>query len=487
MNVSDMRTTESNDFVRRNLGKVVGLALLSLLCSCSKHNPKGVTLVNPPSSAMANSIHFQYAVYLLPTTSSHNLNALTALRDALEKFPEMKLVDEIPEQPQGMYISARLERHAREKYAPPSMKSLRYSGRGLTASQARELQECKEALLLDFSHPKKYVWAGLRAANAIMDELVQKTGGFAWDDETREVFSAKEWHDRRIGSWVGETPDVSNETVIHIYDNERSVRAITLGMSKMGLPDVTMNSSTWSSENQMGNLMNIFSQCLAEGQAIREAGDFKLDLHTVKNSHVRDHHFRSIKGKGIGVACLSVTPGQWEEGDPKNRLIYLGSNKYPGPDADAKQESMISSFFGSEDAISKINHTEELLAASAKAKAELPDLQKAFAATLQPGEYIDVKAPFATPGGGREWMWVDVTKWKGDDIEGILENDPEEAPGLRAGQRVNVRQQDVFDYMHHFDNRTEGNTTGEIIKKMTESEGGPKPITGSITLPECDD
>lgn len=84
-------------------------------------------------------------------------------------------------------------------------------------------------------------------------------------------------------------------------------------------------------------------------------------------------------------------------------------------------------------------------------------------------------------------MWVEVTKWKGDDIEGILENDPEEVPGLRAGQRVNVRQQDVFDYLHNFDNTTEGNTTGEIIKKMTENEGGLKPTAGSITLPKCDD
>jgi uncharacterized protein YegJ (DUF2314 family) len=436
---------------------------------------------------MANSIHFQYAVYLLPTASAHNRNVLAGLRDVLRKFPEMKLVDEIPAQPQSTYISAHFEEHAREKYAPPSMKLLRYSGRGLTATQARELQECKEALLLDFSHPKKYVWTGLRTADAIVDELVQRTGGFAWDDETREVFSAKEWHDRRIGSWGGETPDVSEETVIHIYDNEHSVRAITLGMSKMGLPDVTMNSSTWSSESQIGNLINIFSQCLAEGQAIRQAGDFKLDLQTVKNSHVRHHHFSSIKGKGLGVACVSLRPAQWEEGDPKNRLIHLGSDKYPGPDSDAQQESMISSFFGSEDAVSKINHNEELLAASIRAKAKLPDLQKAFAAGLQPGEYVDVKAPFATEGGGREWMWVEVTKWKGDDIEGILENDPQEVPGLRAGQRVNVSQQEVFDYLHHFDNRTEGNSTGEIIKKMTENEGGPKPTAGSITLPKCDD
>jgi len=64
-----------------------------------------------------------------------------------------------------------------------------------------------------------------------------------------------------------------------------------------------------------------------------------------------------------------------------------------------------------------VRHNEELLAASARAKAKLPELQKAFTAGLQPGEFIDLKAPFPTPDGGTEWMWVEVTSWKDDKIK----------------------------------------------------------------------
>jgi uncharacterized protein YegJ (DUF2314 family) len=132
---------------------------------------------------------------------------------------------------------------------------------------------------------------------------------------------------------------------------------------------------------------------------------------------------------------------------------------------------MISSFFGSEDSLVKVHHNEELLAASARAKAKLAELQKAFAAGLQPGEFIDLKAPFRTPDGGTEWMWVEVTSWKNDKIKGLLDNDPSYLSDLHAGQVVEVRQEDIFDYIRHYSNkRTEGNTTSDMIRKMEESK-----------------
>lgn len=128
---------------------------------------------------------------------------------------------------------------------------------------------------------------------------------------------------------------------------------------------------------------------------------------------------------------------------------------------------MIMSFLGGSDANKHIEHTEELLAASREARTKLPELRKAFNAGLQPGEYIEVKAPFQTLNGGDEWMWVEVTVWKGDSIKGILDNDPEEVPYLHAGQVVEVKEKDVFDYLHHYpDKHTEGNTTGQVIDKM---------------------
>src|SRR5262249_31199987 len=160
------------------------------------------------------------------------------------------------------------------------------------------------------------------------------------------------WHEKRLASWTDEIPDVSGQTVIHVYPNGDFARAITLGMSKMGLPDVVVQETTWSSDNQVGNLINIFSQSIAERQTPHEGNQYRLDLHTIKNPRLREHQFKDLTGNA--VACLTLADANWEEGDPKNRLVRLDADRYSGDDPHAKQDSMISSFFGSQDSITKV-------------------------------------------------------------------------------------------------------------------------------------
>ena len=101
---------------------------------------------------------------------------------------------------------------------------------------------------------------------------------------------------------------------------------------------------------------------------------------------------------------------------------------------------------------------------------KMNELKKAFNAGLAPGEYIEVKAPFATPDGNNEWMWVEITVWNGDTIKGLLKNEPYEIPTLHGGQIVEVKQQDIFDYIRRYaDGKEEGNQTSAIILKMQAS------------------
>ena len=83
-----------------------------------------------------------------------------------------------------------------------------------------------------------------------------------------------------------------------------------------------------------------------------------------------------------------------------------------------------------------------------------------------------VKGPFKTASGGNEWMWIEVVRWKGSKIEGILENDPFQVPNLKAGARVEVEEDSIFDYIYrHADGTREGNETSALI----EGQGNPKP------------
>ncbi|MCR6650481.1 MAG: hypothetical protein NVV73_02750 [Cellvibrionaceae bacterium] len=91
-------------------------------------------------------------------------------------------------------------------------------------------------------------------------------------------------------------------------------------------------------------------------------------------------------------------------------------SQQPGNSVQERQQALLSKIFGSKSAIVYVNHSSEIEAASALAREKLPQLAEDFKSGLQPGEYIYLKAAFATPDGGREWMWFEVVAWEAEQI-----------------------------------------------------------------------
>lgn len=453
---------------------VVAALALAVCTSCSEKQSGGAEKSKqesiPAGVLMDQSIRFQYAIYYLPSSS---VDPLVALRELLskEKSPLM-LADELPDKPGQPVVCGHSLTELQTQYAPPDMQSLQYFGRGLTRNQAEQLQESRQVFIMDFTHNEVHVWEGLRTANRIAEALARETGGLLWDEETREVFTPDEWHRKRAQAWTDGFPNVSDHTTIHAYKSGEYVRTITLGMAKFGLPDVVAEDFSWSLNRTMGHLINLFCQSMAEGAVIDRPGEYDLDIRKIQNGEVRDPQISSLKTNATAVALLSLKKGKWEDGDPENRLIELRFDRYSGRDVHAKQEELLSSLFGWEDSVTPVKHNEELLAASRMAKQKLPMIRKAFVDGLDPGEFIQVKAPFKTPDGGQEWMWVEVSAWEGDNIKGLLKNEPFNIPSLHGGQIVKVKQEDVFDYIRRFpDGTEEGNETGGIIQKMQQAGG----------------
>ncbi len=458
--------------------------LILLLTSCSRTTVPAEAHEDtlPAGSAMADSIRFTYAVYLLPggNNNSQEISRLIA------RYKTFKLVDEIPEHQSGMVVSAHFITDVQKAYAPPSLDSLKYRGEGLSPQQEQALEKSRDAVVLEFAHPKASVWTALREATILVVDLARRTGGLIFDEETRQVFTPDAWKKKRIDSWPAsvEVPRVSQQFTIDVYQLGEYDRAVTLGLSKMGLPDLVLQELPESSSGQAGNVINYVAQRLAEGQELTTSGKLRLDLHAIVNVPERDDALKSLKSGALATACLFLKPGKRDDGDPKNRLIEISADLYSGPDPHAKLENLFSSLVGAEDHEVKVQHTEELLQESQKAKAKLPELQRAFLAGLAPGEYIMLKAPFKTASGGNEWMWVEVTRWRGKTITGTLENDPSEIPDLHAGQVVEIWQDDVFDYIRHFsDGHTEGNTTGAILEKL--QQGTEQPLRSHGEMPKC--
>ena len=447
---------------------IIGLlSFMGLLCVACKRRAEPPNAV--PISMMANSIKFEYAVYLLP--KSANDSEAVFRKSVAKNFTKLKIMEEVSTNSAEAVVSGHYQRNVPKEYAPPKFESLRYSGHGLTPEQEHALQKTKEAFVLQFAHPRELVWTALRNADVLVEEVARETHGLVWDEATREVFTPDAWHERRLASWPDGIPDIHTQTVVHIYQDGEFLREITLGMEKAGLPDVVVESASWSTESQIAGLINAFCQLIAEGQLLAIPGKAEMNVQTIRNNAVRTERIKSFYANATGIAHLYLKSGQKQDGDADNRLIEITAERYTGPDIHAKQERMVSCTFGAEpDKVKYIEHDDQLLDASRKARLKLAELKEAFRKGLPPGEHIDLKAPFETS-SGHEWMWVEVTGWKNQKVTGLLENEPADVADLHAGQVVEVKEEDVFDYIHYYaDGHEQGNTTGEIIKHMEDQE-----------------
>lgn len=415
-------------------------------------------------------VSYQFAIYLIPDCGK--APAITATKHAQTLLPNFNLVTSINNPAKKPSLNIKVIDDALTEYSPPDEQSLHYFGRGISAEDGKKLQKSNNAILLNFTYPVDYVLTGMQEALLFTKKLAQTCNGLIWDESTREIFSPDAWHEKRIASWGKDGPNIIDHTVIHAYKNTEFIRAISLGMQKFNLPDIVVNDFVWSNNEQMGHLINIVGQSFIEGSKIDDSLILEVNLHGLKNEALKKKIAPLMKENASTQAAIPLKPATHEEGDPNNYLLEINFDAQEGNRLQEKQEAFISQFFGSESKIIYIKPDERIKAASAAAKKKLPKLKDDFNRGLKPGEYIYVKAPFATPDGSDEWMWVEVIGWD-KQIKGILQNEPFNIPTLRAGAEVYVSQDKIFDYIRNYpDGTTDGNETSKLIEALDGKTNG---------------
>lgn len=242
-------------------------------------------------------------------------------------------------------------------------------------------------------------------------------------------------------------------------------------MRKLALPELAVDEVVATASMPIAWIINSIGQRMIEGQQPDADGWFDLDLRAIQHPAVRERALADLKSNGTARGRFKLLPAPPEEGDADNRLLTIGFQGYEGPDLSARQDAALSALFGRTDWVKQVTHDDELEAASQRARKKLPALRAVIQRGLRPGELVQVKLPFATPDGGNEWMWVEVLRWNGDTIEGVLSNEPFDVPDLHAGQRVTGSMDDVFDYLYRReDGEVEGNETSAIIERMQGEE-----------------
>jgi uncharacterized protein YegJ (DUF2314 family) len=411
----------------------------------------------PTGSLLAPDFSYVLAVYHLPRPKGDPVKVATSLAAKQALKTSRAPLDRPPRVPTVAVMSV-------PSAEAPAIDSsaLQHFGRGLSNAQLTALAASERVTVLEFSGPGSSALATYRKALALATAVARESGGLVWDDEARFMFSPEAWSQRETGWSPDGLPDVAAQLAIHAYRDGELLRIITLGMRKFALPDVVVNQVP-SGRVQMEALVNLLCQRLVEGARLEKPGQLTLSLDEVRHATVRGDVIKSLLPEARRRTVLHLGIGRRDEGDPENRLVEI---LFPGTAPQVAQVASIAELFGKKDSLIGARHDKELLAASERARRKALALKPRYAKTPPLNERLSVKAPFKTKDGGNEWMWVEVVRWEGSTIKGILQNDPYEVPNLKAGARVDVDEKTIFDYiLSKPDGTQEGNETGALIEK----------------------
>ncbi|HEY5745346.1 MAG TPA: DUF2314 domain-containing protein [Chryseolinea sp.] len=278
-------------------------------------------------------------------------------------------------------------------------------------------------------------------------------------------YSPGTWKVGRVAAFPDNTINCSSLVTIRTTREDGFCRAVTRGMSSFGLPEISVKNFPCSNRDNFEGLVSAVAQTLIENPFIDQNSRLLIELKKIKNKNMRHQYLQGNADNALLTTSVKLKAVQPQEGDNHWHQLFIAFENpdYASPQEEAHQ--LVADLFGFEETHMKTEHDEELLKASENAKKRLPELRTLFNKGLEPGYSITVKAPFKTPDEDNEWMWVEVTQWTDERIEGVLLNDPFGIPDLKVGAIVVISQLEVFDYMLNKPNgTTEGNETEKILK-----------------------
>jgi uncharacterized protein YegJ (DUF2314 family) len=299
----------------------------------------------------------------------------------------------------------------------------------------------------------------LRAADAIALEAARKAHGWVLDEMSGVGYTAEQFATHVPGDAV----DVRKTIVIHSVRGDDGMPFLdTMGMSKLGLPELRVGTAASSDVRSMARLINATAQHLSAHPETSVPGTLNVDFASLPG----DWELAEIRKRG-GTAKIAWHV-RWVAEDGLQDLELV-----PGTGSGAEDAAtLIDNCLGKvSDPLTTVGDDvqAELDAAAEHARKDLVALRSHFAHGVPDKEELSIKAPFDAEDGRTEWMWVDVLAWKGDTFSGTLDNDPEWVHSIRRGSKVSVPLAQVADYVHvHADGTRSGQYSVEILEK---SEG----------------
>lgn len=317
-------------------------------------------------------------------------------------------------------------------------------------------------LVSDFSADDTGFWNALAACHAVMEKTV--------DPVCFDPIRMSLRDPAPVSGWV----KVTDHIIVPFSVQEDGLGWMTSkGMNKFGLPEIEFTGVPPALASDLIDVMNGLAGYLV--RQARSARDNSLALPEVLDFPVREL-IESLKEPGAEASSadanldafrtrLGLTYCPAEEEDMSSFLTV-----HPPPDFDHSQENwyyqILEDLWGRKQTL--VNVEGDLLnQAHKRAREELPVLKERFTAGLSPGEIAMVKCGFPYGDGDeQEFMWVTLEQWQGERLVGLLSNHPVHRTDLEAGQRLELAEEDIFDWtLHDSSGNWLGGYTDSIVRE----------------------
>lgn len=445
------------------------LLFLPLLAHAAEPSPKAAAPAKAPGTPfpqqVLHSAELYYSVLLFHPTAPKGDVVAEANKLLAAKYKELSGAWKAGAPTPEVVVEA----VSQDKLDPIDEDHLRYFARKVEPEERKRLAGAKHATALNFHIPFAKRHESLLAAMRFSHQLAAEQKALLWDAETREYFSPRSWKETRVDGWSGGVPSLPSHITMHVYADGGAQRMITLGMVKLGLPDLVVEQVPGSMTSDMGKLVNGVAQLLAEGLGVSANGELAVDLTRVKDAKVQRMVTADDPKTAKRNAKLWAIEGRRDSGDPENPLLEIA---FPGSgSAHARQLAALDALFGKKpDSLTAAPPGDpELEAVARKARARLNELRPRITKGIHPPEVLLVKAGFRTDDDNLEYMWMEVVVWEKDRLKGTLANEPFNVSRLRRGSPVDVAESEVQDYLYVSPTGTrEGGESSTILMRREE-------------------
>lgn len=317
---------------------------------------------------------------------------------------------------------------------------------GIDVDRPEALAASQEVVLAWFAGPREQSIETFAVAHTAFAAAARSTGGWVEDLDTQMLFGAEAWASRdprgNLQNWFVVDEDEAEA-------DATTLRLVTRGLRRYGDFELVVEDVPAGSEADVGWALDAIALTLHPLSEVPESlavntdtarGTARFEVATPREDDPAEPLLRARFEGEIAAGGAPIIAAEPELPAPAALTVELvpAPPPPPAPIAPATLDE-----------------------ARAAVREALVTLESAWAAGFPAGDVLAVCVPFTTRSGGKEYLWVEVTRWQEGGLSGHLATEPNAVDALHKGDSLNVRQSDIFDYVYR---RADGTKSGNLTR-----------------------